>query len=66
MVAFRVCSASVCCQGHQDYYFFCEYRNETGKGTPPPYASGPRSPNQPAGYEYIDPAADIQKYFAPL
>lgn len=36
------------------------------RGPPPPYASGPRSPNQPAGYEYIDSAADIQKYFAPL
>ena len=55
---FRVCGAGICCKGHQ-YYYFSANTEQKPPGDPlPPYAGGPRSANQPAGYEYIDPAAD--------
>ena len=64
LVPFRVCGAGICCEGHQ-YYYFSANTELKPPGTPSPYAGGPRSDNQPAGYEYIDPAADALKYFGP-
>lgn len=62
---FRVCGAGICCKGHQ-YYYFSANTEQKPPGDPlPPYAGGPRSANQPGGYEYIGPAADVLKYFAP-
>lgn len=66
MVAFRVCSASVCCQGHQHYYFFLRIQKRNRSEYPrPPMQAAPALLTSPPGMNISTPPPMCKNILSP-